>query len=342
MRILKLKNFIAAMCFAVLLSATAFGQLSLSNAAPTQTIDFSTTVAGVNNGSFAGLGFSPVPIPGQLDSDAWASTGMSDGALAFGGIQVAGDYARGNTTGGENQGGFYNLNTNVALWIQPAGNDFTPGTLTLRIQNTGTSAITSFALAYDILVLNDQARSSSFNFSYSSDNLAYTPVPSLDYTTPVAADALGVQTVGRATTISGFSIPPTGFFYIRWDSADVAGTGSRDEFGLDNIAARAFFAPVTAGEVFVGGRVLDVRGTPISNATVMITGGPLTQPRITTTSGFGYFGFRNVSVGNTYVISVMSDRYSFDQPSQVISLNDEQNGLLFVGTRFFGSSSRER
>ncbi len=98
-------------------------------------------------------------------------------------------------------------------------------------------------------------------------------------------------------------------------------------------------AVVTAGEVFVGGRVMDVRGMPITNATVIISGGPLTQPRTTTTSGFGFFGFNNVSVGNTYVISVVHNRFTFDQPTQVFSLQDEQTGLLFTGTRFFGTAS---
>lgn len=97
----------------------------------------------------------------------------------------------------------------------------------------------------------------------------------------------------------------------------------------------------TAGEVFVGGRVLDNRGFPIVNAVVTLSGGPLTQPRTFTTGGFGYFGFKNVSVGNTYVISVMSDRYSFDQPAQVVALNDEKNDLMFTGTRFFGSSRKK-
>lgn len=342
MKILKLKNFIAAICFAVLLSASAFGQLSLSEAASTQTIDFSTTIAGVNNGSYTGTGFSPTPAVGQLDSDAWAVTGLQEGDLAFGGTQTGGDFALGSTTGGVGTGGIYNLNPNVAIWLQPTNPDLTPGTITLRIQNNGTSNITSFAIAYDILVLNDQPRSNSFNFAYSSDNVNYTPVPALNYVTPSTADGLGVQTVFRATTISGISIAPGGFFYLRWITDDAAGGGNRDEIGIDNIAVRAFFAPVTAGEVFVGGRVMDVRGMPIANATVMISGGPLLQPRVTRTSGFGFFGFRNVSVGNTYVISVTADRYSFDQPSQVISVNDEQNGLLFVGTRFFGTTPERR
>ncbi len=98
-------------------------------------------------------------------------------------------------------------------------------------------------------------------------------------------------------------------------------------------------AVVTAGEVFVGGRVMDVRGMPIANATVTLSGGPLTQSRTTVTSGFGFFGFRNVSVANTYLISVSSDRYTFDQPLQVINLLDEQTGLLFTGKRFFGAAS---
>ncbi|WP_288004693.1 hypothetical protein [Thermonema sp.] len=61
----------------------AYAQLTLSNTNPAQTITFDATLSGVNDGQFAGSGFSPAPSGGQLDSDAWAVTGLSDGAPCF-------------------------------------------------------------------------------------------------------------------------------------------------------------------------------------------------------------------------------------------------------------------
>jgi hypothetical protein len=103
---------------------------------------------------FTGGGFRPTPSGTQLCSNHWAITGMSDGVLAFGGTQTAGDFARGSAAPGtRSTGGMYGPN---ALWIQPGGDDFTPGTITLRVLNNTGSTLSSVQLAYDILSFNDQ------------------------------------------------------------------------------------------------------------------------------------------------------------------------------------------
>ena len=51
-------------------------QLSLTNGSPSSVINFPTTITGVTNGAFTGSGFQSTPAPGQLDSDAWESTGI--------------------------------------------------------------------------------------------------------------------------------------------------------------------------------------------------------------------------------------------------------------------------
>lgn len=259
----KLGLFFALIACVVLLHVTAQAQLSVTNNS-TQVIDFSTTVTGVSNGAYTGAGFQASPTAGQLDSDAWAVTGWSDGALAFGGTRItaATDYTRGSTAAAVTTGGFYAYTGapgsvgNPSFLIQPGGTDFAPGTLTLRIVNNGTTNITQFAISYNLFVRNDQGRSNSFNFSYSTDDSTYTPVAALDYTSPVVADALGYVQVGtspsRSTTITGLNIAPGGFFYIRWSSADVAGSGSRDEFALDDISVTPTFVIAPATYTWVG------------------------------------------------------------------------------------------
>jgi hypothetical protein len=190
---------------------------------------------------FAGNGFGASATGGRLNASHWALTGFSDGAHVFGGIDTTGDFARGLTTGGVSSGGLYGLDNagNIGLWIQPTGSDWNPGTLTLRLQNNTGGSVDQLDVAYDILVLNDQARAISLNFSFSTDDVTYSPVAALNYTSPEASDTAGVVSVARSTTLTGLGVPNGGFVYLRWSGADVSGGGSRDEYGLDNISVTA-------------------------------------------------------------------------------------------------------
>lgn len=235
-------------------------QLSLTNGANSAVINFSSSMqTGVGSNpstAYSGAGFSADPTTaGRLNSNAWAVTGWSDGSLAFGGTQTTvNDFGRGSVTAAQTTGGMYAFTgspasvANPMLLIQPGGSDFAPGTLTLRIKNNGSANITQLAISYNLYVRNDQARSSSFNFSHSADNTTYTAVPALNYTSDAAIDALGLVLVGggsgpsRTTTITGLNIAPGAFYYIRWSGADVGGSGSRDEFGLDDITATATYS----------------------------------------------------------------------------------------------------
>lgn len=204
---------------------SSFGQVAVSNASPTVTLDFSNampTTAGSNpSTAYTGAGFAPNPTTaGQLNSNAWAATGWSDGALAFGASKTTGDYARGSTAAGVTTGGFYAFTgvpasaSNPIFWIQPGGSDWAPGTLTLKIVNNGTQNISALDVSYKLYVLNDQGRSTTISFSYSSDNTTYTAVPALDYSSGAASDALGVVLVdgaAKTTTASALNIAPDNF-----------------------------------------------------------------------------------------------------------------------------------
>ncbi|CAN5422147.1 hypothetical protein BH10ACI1_BH10ACI1_08370 [soil metagenome] len=47
-------------------------------------------------------------------------------------------------------------------------------------------------------------------------------------------------------------------------------------------------------------------------------------------SAFGYFQFDDVEVGETYIISVALKRFTFIQPSRVLSITDELTNVDFV------------
>ena len=229
--------------FALALPFGVRAQLScVTNGVPVL-VTFDATLAGVCNGTYAGTGFEPTPTAGRLDSDGWAMTGWNDagaGTLAFGGTRVVNDFARGTTVGIPTTGGCYAF-THAAIGsasfgIQPGGGDWAPGTLTLRVQNNTGVTVTDVDIAYELWVRNNEARGNSFNFSWSTDDGTYFPVVGLNYTSTAALDALGFQLNNRSTTIPSLNILPGEFFYLRWSGADVNGSGSRDEFALDDIS----------------------------------------------------------------------------------------------------------
>lgn len=226
-----------ALILVIIFSNSIYSQIQLT-ASTVQTINFT---------GYDGSGFASSPAAGQLDSDTWETTGISDSDGTFGGDYTTGDFARSSTTTSETIGGFYAFSDggDIRFMIQPTGVDWEPGTVVLKIQNVTGSNLTKLNIQYDIYVNNDQGRSSSFNFSYSTDNSSYTDIGSLDYTSTAASDTNGMVKVSTKTTsITGLSISINSFIYIRWSGAAVDGSGSRDEFALDNILLSPENAPL--------------------------------------------------------------------------------------------------
>ncbi|AFM06182.1 fibronectin type III domain-containing protein [Bernardetia litoralis DSM 6794] len=224
--------------------------------------------------AFTGTGFAPIPAAGQLDSDVWKVTGLSTGTGTFGGTHDTGDFARGASTGDESTGGIYSFDVgggNNTLGAQLGSSDFTPGSMIAKIENNTGAILTSVTVAYDIYYNNNATRGNSFNFSYSSDDVTYTNVATLDFATAAAADALGWQTVARTTTITGLSIPVNGFLYVSWTGDEDSGSGSRDELALDNVSVTVPTPPTTT-EPMINEFVSNHTGNPDTNDFIEIFG----------------------------------------------------------------------
>jgi hypothetical protein len=86
----------------------------------------------------------------------------------------------------------------------------------------------------------------------------------------------------------------------------------------------------TAANAEISGRLVTANGEGIRNATVMLMGGTLTQPIYVQTGTFGSYTFRNLPVGQTYLITVISKRYTFANPTRVINLVDSATDEDFV------------
>ncbi len=202
----------------------------------------------INFNSFTGAGFQPTPAAGQLSSNSWSMGVFTDNptTLAFGGTATTAgtDYTRGLATALVTTGGVYARQIaagNNALWFQPTGSDFIGNSfVALKVQNNSGAAMTALDIAYEIKYINDQARSTIFNFAWSTDNATWNPIPSLDFTSGCASVGTTVLTAAKSIGLTGLSVANGDFIYLRWNSSDDASlgcnTGSRDEIGLDNIS----------------------------------------------------------------------------------------------------------
>ncbi|MFO7789814.1 MAG: T9SS type A sorting domain-containing protein [Bacteroidales bacterium] len=204
------------------------------------TIDFETTISGVNNGTFDGSGFDNPPTTGQLDANGWAAYGFDDGNKPFGDTATTGDFARGSSPGEETTGGIYAFEVetgNTALGVQPGGSDFTPGWFGLEIQNNTGEPVNYLEFAYNVWVYNDQDRSQSLNGEFSQDGQFWTTIPEYEFTTPLTASGTPtwVKTPITHADSLGFELSDGESMYFRWYSNDVDGSGARDEIAIDSI-----------------------------------------------------------------------------------------------------------
>lgn len=292
------------------------------------TITFDTTVDGVNEGNFEAAGMSPTLTSGELNSNAWAITGFTDGAVAFGGTSTDGqDFDRGEANGSVAIGGVYSFETstdNTSLGIKPATGDFTPGSVTLRFQNQTGAAITSLSIGYKVYVYNDEAASSSFNFSHSADNSTYNAISGLNVISPAAADAApGWKAYYRVVTLTGLNIANNNYYYFRWSGATVSGSVDFDEFGLDDIVMVAnpstnyvSFNGTAENFAVLGNTILSGATTVANDLTfnggkIDINGNTLTLNGTVTNTTTG--GLKGGATSNLTISGAVSPSLSFDQ-----------------------------
>ena len=236
------------MAAAMWIGAAAHGSFIIDTPGVTEVIDFN---------DFTGSGFSPRPLRGELDSDVWRATGLSDGDGTFGGSHVTGDFARGLSIGNVATGGVYGFEvapSNVALGFQPGGSDFTPGAFTLRLQNDTGALLDMLELDFDLYYRNDQDRAGSISFAWSLDDTNWNEIPALDLISPDLSEPFpSWEAARRSVLLAGLGIEKGGLLYLRWQGNDAGGAGNRDEFALDNIMMTAVPGPGVWALLGLGG-----------------------------------------------------------------------------------------
>lgn len=233
----------------LILGNSLSAQLSLTSVGQPVNINLDAVIPGVLNGPFTADESSvgnANPGPGQLNANAWhifkdgstseavdlASTFPSDlmggeGILSFPPLMEGGGGISSTTIDGVTAFGF-----------QPSGNNFTAGSMTLRVQNNTGQILSGLEVTYDLYVLNDRDRSNTFTMYYSglNTNNSYAMVEGTQVVSPGPADDDAVPINNPVdATISNVGILPGQFGHIRWVLDDLEGSGQRDEFVLLNI-----------------------------------------------------------------------------------------------------------
>ncbi|HEY0427908.1 MAG TPA: M36 family metallopeptidase [Pyrinomonadaceae bacterium] len=96
----------------------------------------------------------------------------------------------------------------------------------------------------------------------------------------------------------------------------------------DYTSGNVNITPPLAASVSVGGRVTDDAGNPLANAQIRLSDNS-GQTRIARSNPFGYYRFDDVSAGETYVLDVLSKRYTFQ--SQVVTPFEDMSEVNFTG-----------
>ena len=142
----------------------------------------------------------------------------------------------------------------------------------------------------------------------------------------------GGTTADPAYITTTVNMPPSAVnqpVKLKWLVASDSSTVAAGDQGarLDTMVGIACQQTTAAG-VAVSGRVLTPSGRGLVNASVLISdqNGVLQTAR---TSSFGYYRFDGVVAGQTYIVRVDSQRYTFDP--QVIVLLDNIADLDFIG-----------
>jgi hypothetical protein len=127
----------------------------------------------------------------------------------------------------------------------------------------------------------------------------------------------GIIPAGTRTVEAVLSMPPSG--------------GYNDGYA-DNLSF--ILNTPTAANASISGRITTAQGNGIRNVIISLTtpnGGIIS----TRTGTFGYYRFEDLPVGETYILSVSSKRYTFANPTRIISLQEDLTDEDFVAEGSF-------
>ena len=222
-----------------------------------------------------------------------------------------------------NFGGVTEFDTGTYLAIGFQGNVHANPYMVFYLNTTGHSSVRMGYVVTDI--------DGGSNASVSPIALQYRVGETGNFTNIPAgyiADATDGPTISGRQTTKNITLPAAcdnqAKVQVRLITTNAAGP---DEWiGINNVVF-SVLAP-TAAMATAGGRVFSPDGRALSNASITMydsTG----NSRSARSNSFGYYSFREVPVGETYIFEIRSKRYVFSQSTQVINLTEDNNSINF-------------
>ena len=92
------------------------------------------------------------------------------------------------------------------------------------------------------------------------------------------------------------------------------------------------FTPLapSAATASISGRILAINGYGIRNVIISLTNASGGEVRFVRSSSFGYYKFEEVTVGESYILTVRSKRFVFEPDTRIITLLDELTDADFT------------
>jgi len=99
-----------------------------------------------------------------------------------------------------------------------------------------------------------------------------------------------------------------------------------------SLSTTAVTTPSAAG-ANIAGRVTDAYGRAISSARITLNNASTGEVEVVYTNTFGYYTFKDVPVGDFFVMTAQHSRYRFVSGSVSFTLEDNIDGLNFQASR---------
>lgn len=149
---------------------------------------------------------------------------------------------------------------------------------------------------------------------------------------PATAQSGGTFHITRSVIASGGGQNSSGVSFSADGTNGQSAAGTQSNGGNFNVVGGFWVEPVlipTAAHVSVSGRVITQTGSGVNQVIVRLIA-LSGETKTILSSSLGYYRFTDVQVGETYIISVESKRYTFSQPMVVRTVLEEISDLNFI------------
>ncbi len=86
----------------------------------------------------------------------------------------------------------------------------------------------------------------------------------------------------------------------------------------------------TAAAVSISGRILTAQGSGIRSVRLVLTNAATGETLHALSSSFGHYRFDEITVGQTYILAVHTNRFEFEPNTRTITLTDELSDVDFT------------